>query len=240
MTGTAPISQGHQHLHLIPCHRFPPWLFRYSHFIKRRLKCDDISCGSLGSLGCVCSCAQMCAHICLCPPASPAQGLVVFVCLFPGKSFWCLFRPQNGDKAKCSSWHVAILMILWHREESHPRDICSFVTWRALLLECTICLPQYQTPFMSSKLNDISEGLLVVCFSSLKDVSSLEFGSPYPGPSWLQHLGCWLERELDTLHTSDETLHRALQKKGSKDWHECLCRENSKTHTAHGDYSHIT
>lgn len=44
-------------------------------------------------------------------------------------------------------------------------------------MECTICLPQYQTPFRSSELSGVSEGLIAICFSSFKDVSSLEFMS---------------------------------------------------------------
>lgn len=106
---------------------------------------------------------DVCVHVCrcvrtsvyLCSFAAPAQGLVVFVCFFPGKMpFWPSLKWRQSH-VQFLAWHIAILMILWPREETHPRDICIFITWRTLLLECQIsiiCLQEYQTPFISSKL----------------------------------------------------------------------------------------
>lgn len=100
-----------------PHRRFLPQLFSYSHFFKGRLKHDDISCCSLGALGCVCSCVQMCAYTCpslfFCCTCSSLGGLCM---LLPRKKLLMLFPPQSEMEPKSS----AVLGLAC----SYPNDTC--------------------------------------------------------------------------------------------------------------------
>lgn len=167
---------------------------------------------------CVFMCADVCVHLSISLPLLHLPkawwSLHIF---FPGKSLWCLLHASlkcRQSQVQLLAWHIAILMILWPREETNPRDIWIFFTWQTLLLECQIsivCL-QDHIPIITSKSNHISEELCVVCafFCCLKDDFPLEFMSPYPGPSWLQHIrwlqsACWLAREEHWPHSMPVT-----------------------------------
>lgn len=112
-----------------------------------------------------------------------------------------------------------------------------------LLLECQIsliCLQEQQTLFIiSSKLNNILEDLLVVCFFPLFSSFGIWVSPSRALMAPAHHttavrLMTWKGRALAMMHVTDEPLCRAAQEKG-----KCLQKDKGSNHTVHADYSHI-
>lgn len=157
-TRTAHISQWHLQLHLISLSQVSSPAVQLFPFFQGKTEAWHLLLLSGDSGMCVFMCADVCIHLSISVLLLHLPRLGGLCMLFPRKKLLMPFWPSlkwRQSHVQFLAWHIAILMIPWPREETHPRDICIFITWRTLLLECQIsiiCLQEYQTAIISSKL----------------------------------------------------------------------------------------